>query len=72
MDIDQSIADSLQRITELGERILAHLDRQQQERDFDPARIAAADAQVAALSAAIAERDRATSALIDEMVAKVA
>jgi len=76
MNIDQNIADSLERIVELGERILAHLDQQQQERDRDPERMAKAEAQAAALHDAymadIAERDRAREALINAMVEQAA
>ena len=76
MNIDQNIADSLERIVELGERILAHLDQQQQERDRDPERMAKAEAQTAAFHNAymanIEERDRARDALINAMVEKAA
>ena len=76
MNIDQQIADSLERIVELGERILAHLDQQQQERDRDPERMAKAEAKTAAFHNAymadIAERDRAREALINAMVEQAA
>jgi hypothetical protein len=76
MNIDQQIADSLERIVELGERILAHLDQQQQERDSDPERMAKAEAKTAAFHNAymadIAERDRAREALISAMVEQAA
>ena len=74
MNIDQQIADSLERIVELGERILARLDQQQMERDRDPERMAKAEAQTVALHNAymanIAERDSARAALVNAMVEK--
>lgn len=74
MNIDQQIADSLERIVDIGERILAHLDQQQYERDRElaPDRLAIAEAKSAAFYEAIVEQDRATAAVIAAMVTKAA